>query len=65
MAKATETEESLSKRLYKVKFEMAFQDQFDVVLLNDDLASSYKKTEQLYEEFCDGKLEIKEKPLYI
>jgi guanylate kinase len=65
VSRGTETEESLSKRLYKVKFEMAFQDQFDVVLLNDDLESSYKKTEQLYEDFCNEKLEIKEKPFYI
>ncbi|MCP9770124.1 guanylate kinase [Lacihabitans sp. LS3-19] len=65
VSRGTETEESLSKRLYKVKFEMAFQDQFDVVLLNDDLESSYLKTEQLYEDFCNEKLEIKEKPLYI
>lgn len=31
-SRGTETEESLSKRLYKVKFEMSFQDKFDVVL---------------------------------
>jgi len=61
--RGTETEESLSKRLYKVKFEMAFQNRFDVVLLNDDLVSSFKKTEDVYQSFCEGTLQIDKKPL--
>lgn len=61
--RGTETEESLSKRLYKVKFEMAFQNRFDVVLLNDDLESSFKKTEDVYKSFCEGTLQIDKKPL--
>ena len=64
-SRGTETEESLSKRLYKVKFEMTFQDRFDVVLLNDDLEDSQKKTEELYRTFTEDSLEIKEKPLRI
>src|ERR1041384_4773630 len=35
--RGTESEESLSRRLFKAKFEMAFADKFDVVLLNEDL----------------------------
>src|SRR5436190_21855454 len=35
--RGTESEESLSRRVFKAKFEMTFQDKFDVVLLNDDL----------------------------
>lgn len=65
VGRGTETEESLSKRLYKVKFEMAFQDQFDVVLLNDDLDSSYIKAQDLFTKFANDQLEIKEKPLYL
>lgn len=64
-SRGTETEESLSKRLYKVKFEMTFQNRFDVVLLNDDLEHSQKKTEELYRTFTEDSLEIKEKPLRI
>lgn len=63
--RGTETEESLSKRLYKVKFEMTFQDKFDVVLLNDDLENSLKKAEQLYTSFDKGSLDLKEKPYRI
>ena len=50
--RGTESEESLSRRLFKAKFEMTFQDKFDVVLLNDDLDSATKKAQQLYESFC-------------
>lgn len=63
--RGTETEESLSKRLYKVKFEMTFQDKFDVVLLNDELESSQKKAEKLYADFKSGDLVLDEKPLRV
>lgn len=62
-SRGTETEESLSKRLYKVKFEMSFQDNFDVVLLNDDLEESLSKAESLYTAFAEGRLRVDEKPL--
>ncbi|MFT7249639.1 MAG: guanylate kinase [Arcticibacterium sp.] len=60
--RGTESEESLSKRLYKVKFEMTFQDKFDVVLLNDDLDSSQQKAEKLYVDFKSDKLSIAKRP---
>ncbi|MFT4032135.1 MAG: guanylate kinase [Siphonobacter sp.] len=52
-SRGTETEDSLSKRLYKVRFEMSFQDQFDVVLLNDDLEKSKIEAERLVAEFIN------------
>jgi guanylate kinase len=64
-SRGTETEESLSKRLYKMKFEMTFQNRFDVVLVNDTLEESLVKAENLYEDFCDNKLDISKKPLEI
>lgn len=64
-SRGTETEESLSKRLYKVKFEMSFQDRFDVVLLNDDLEESLDKAESLYTTFAEGRLRIDEKPMRV
>lgn len=51
MARGTETEDSLSKRLFKVKFEMSFQDRFDVILLNDNLENALIKAEELVENF--------------
>lgn len=49
--RGTESVESLSRRLFKVKFEMAFEDKFDKVLVNDDLEESKRKAQQLYDEF--------------
>ncbi|KPM46966.1 guanylate kinase [Jiulongibacter sediminis] len=60
--RGTETEDSLSKRLFKVKFEMTFKDQFDVILLNDNLEESLEKAEKLYDSFNNEELELKEKP---
>jgi guanylate kinase len=49
--RGTETEESLSRRIFKAKFEMTFQDKFDVVLLNEDLAKSTAEAQRLYTQF--------------
>ncbi|RIV27796.1 guanylate kinase [Fibrisoma montanum] len=53
MARGTETEESLSKRLFKVHFEMSFQNRFDVILVNDDLETSLKKAQKLVDDFIN------------
>ena len=53
VGRGTETEDSLSKRLFKVHFEMSFQDQFDVVLVNDDLEESYAKAQKLIDDFIN------------
>lgn len=49
--RGTETAESLSRRLFKAKFEMSFQDKFDVVLVNEDLDKSLAQAQKLYDEF--------------
>ena len=49
--RGTESEESLSRRLFKAKFEMTFQDKFDVVLVNKDLNKSLAEAQQLYDQF--------------
>lgn len=49
--RGTETEQSLSRRLFKAKFEMSFQDQFDVVLVNEQLEKSLAEAQRLYNEF--------------
>lgn len=51
--RGTESADSLSRRLFKVNFEMGFQDQFDVILLNDDLESTLAKAEKLVKDFLD------------
>lgn len=50
----TESEDSLSQRVFKAEFEMKFQDEFDVVLVNADLEESLKKAEILVDEFISS-----------
>ncbi len=49
--RGTETEDSLSRRLFKVNFEMGFQDHFDVVLLNDNLEDTLNEAEKIVSDF--------------
>jgi guanylate kinase len=53
--RGTESEESLSRRIFKANFEMSFQDNFDVVLLNEDLEKSLKEAQKLYDNFKNKK----------
>ena len=63
--RGTDNEDSISRRLYKMKFEMEFQNRFDVILLNDDIEHSWQKAEELYESFVKDELKIDKKPLEI
>ena len=49
--RGTESEESLSRRLYKAKFEMGFEDEFDVRLINDNIEKSFLEAETLVNNF--------------
>lgn len=63
--RGTDSEDSISRRLYKMKFEMEFQNRFDVILLNDDIMTSWQKAEELYESFVRNELKIEKKPLEV
>ncbi len=52
--RGTESEDSISRRMYKAAFEMTFQDQFDIVLLNEDLEDSCQQAQKIYEEFSQS-----------
>ncbi len=52
--RGTDTPESVSRRLFKAKFEMEFADKFDVVLVNENLEKSLAEAQRLYEGFVDG-----------
>ena len=54
IGRGSETEESLSRRLFKVHFEMSFQSRFDVILMNDDLETSLKKAQKLVDDFVSN-----------
>jgi guanylate kinase len=49
--RGTESPESVSRRLFKAKFEMSFEDHFDVSLINENLETSLKEAQRLYDEF--------------
>ena len=49
--RGTDSDDSISKRLFKVKFEMSFENQFDVTLVNEDLETTLRKAQQLVDEF--------------
>lgn len=49
--RGTESEESLSRRLFKAKFEMSFEDQFDTVLVNENLEKSLASAQAMYDKF--------------
>ncbi|MEN2283768.1 guanylate kinase [Algoriphagus sp. SE2] len=49
--RGTESEESLSRRLYKAQFEAKFEPQFDVTIVNDDFAVSSAEAEKLVGDF--------------
>ena len=49
--RGTESPESLSRRLFKAKFEMSFQDKFDTVLINEELDKSLREAQLLYDNF--------------
>lgn len=49
--RGTESEESLSRRLYKAQFELGFESKFDTSLINENLDDSLKQAQQLFEDF--------------
>ena len=55
-SRATDSEESLQKRLSKVKWELSFEKDFDRVIVNDVLEDSFRVAEKLVTEFLGIKL---------
>jgi guanylate kinase len=49
-SRGTEDEEALSKRIFKMKFEWSFQDQFDVILVNDKLDEAVAEAQVLFDK---------------
>ncbi len=52
-SRGTDTEESISRRLFKVKFEMSFEDKFDVILVNENLETTLVKAQKLVDDFLN------------
>lgn len=52
--RATDTEEAISNRLAKAKYELSFANQFDHVIVNDDLKQAEQQTYELVSSFLKG-----------
>ncbi|MBC6990893.1 MULTISPECIES: guanylate kinase [Hymenobacter] len=57
-ARATDSDASISGRLYKAKFELTFEDRFDTILVNDDLDHATAQAEKLVRDFITGESAI-------
>ncbi|MGI4870071.1 MAG: guanylate kinase [Janthinobacterium lividum] len=53
-ARATDSRSSISSRVYKATFELAFEDKFDVTVVNDDLEEAVANAERLVRNFISG-----------
>lgn len=53
-SRSTESEDKINQRMAKAKKELAFADQFDVILINDDLKVACETAEILVEQFIKG-----------
>ena len=53
--RSTENEDQLEKRIKKAEQELKYADQFDKILVNDDLATAQKQAEELVIEFINSK----------
>ncbi len=53
-SRGTESEESLKKRLFKAQFELSFQDKFDIVVVNEDLAKALVEVENIVMRFLNA-----------
>jgi guanylate kinase len=50
-SRGTESAESINTRVNKASYELSFADQFDYVIVNDDLDKACKEAEQIVSEF--------------
>ena len=50
LARGTENEESINARMNKASYEISFKDQFDKIIINDDLDTACKKAKALVTE---------------
>lgn len=58
--RGTDTEEKLAERIEKADKELQFNDQFDIILENNDLSEACAQAEHLVKSFAENKLVIDE-----
>ena len=58
IARASETAETLQKRIEKADLEMTYADKFDNVIINDNLETALWHAQKMLEDFVNGKLVV-------
>jgi len=53
MSRGTETQDSLAARINKASYEISFKDQFDQVIVNDQLEKALQEAEAMVGEFLN------------
>lgn len=53
-ARSTEVEHQLQERLAKANYELSFENQYDVVIINDNLEDTFIKSENTVNKFIDN-----------
>lgn len=53
-ARSTEVEHQLQERLAKANYELSFENQYDVVIINDNLEDTFIKSENTVNQFIDN-----------
>jgi guanylate kinase len=54
MSRGTESEESLNARVNKAAYELSFKDQFDVIVVNDNLEKACEQARGIVERFLNS-----------
>jgi len=49
----TESKKTLAERIARAKEELTYENNFDMVLINDDLATALKEAETIVRDFLD------------
>ncbi|MGI6717857.1 MAG: guanylate kinase [Bacteroidales bacterium] len=52
--RGTNTEEDIKRRIQKAEYEISFSDQFDKILINDNLQTAFDKSIEIVENFLNN-----------
>jgi guanylate kinase len=51
--RSTEVEHQLKERIAKANYELSFENQYDIVVVNDDLSTTLRECEQIVQDFLN------------
>ena len=59
VARASESEETLKKRVEKAEHELNYTDKFDKIIINDNLETALWQAQKTLDDFVTGKLAVR------